>query len=90
MKTLINIGKSENEDRRITIQYLDDKFYIAHEGLKTGDEALFEYSFDAYVATMNLMKEFITELCLNDKQALLKLREAKIADYKMKTIFKYV
>jgi hypothetical protein len=54
MKTLINIGKAENEDRRITIQYIDSKFYIAHEGIKTGDEALFEYSFDAYIATMNL------------------------------------
>ena len=90
MKTLINIGKAENEDRRITIQYIDSKFYIAHEGLKTGDEALFEYSFDAYLATLNLMKEFLTELCLNDKDALLKLRESKIANFKTKTIFKHV
>ena len=91
MRTLINIGISENQDRKITIQYADKKFYVLHESLKQDIEPFItEYTFDGFIGTLNLMKTFMEEICLNDKDAFKQLVEVKQKQFNTKTLVKYV
>lgn len=88
MRKKINLGVYSDETRKMFLQYEGDKIYLMQQDMEGLEETGTEYSFEAFIRTYRFMDRFFNELCLNDKEALLKLSKINKINYKM--IFSYV
>ena len=84
----INLGLYSDDNRKITVQYEGETFYVMHQDLEGMNEVATEYSFEAFIKTYKFMKYFFEELCLNEKEVLLKL--SKMKKFNSKTSLRYV
>lgn len=84
MRTKINLASYSDAQRKIYIQYIDEKFFVMFQDVNEMNEYAVEYSFEAFIRTFNVMDEFFKELALNDKEVVLKLTKMDKLNSKIK------